>query len=263
MADGTVVYLDSAGNGQLATQGNIRLVKLADGKIAYELIDKSLENTVIANNTVSNPKASKAINISLSDGSKVWLNSGSSISYPVLFTGTERKVSLQGEGYFEVTKVNLPNGGPVQKFMVEAGSTTTEVLGTRFNINAYNDDNDVKVTLLEGSVALSSGSSKVNIKPGQQAKAQGGGISINNHVNMDEVMAWKNGFFQFDNTRIEEVMNQIARWYNVDVDYPQGVPKNKYWGSIRRDQKLEDVFKVLQESGAHFKINGNKVTVLP
>ena len=211
----------------------------------------------IAYNTLSNPKGSTVINLQLSDGTKVWLNAASSLKYPVNFTTNERKVELTGEGYFEVAKDKN------KKFLVIAGNTETVVLGTHFNISAYENETQIKTTLIEGSVKINSLGRSVQIRPGQQAITSDKTMMINRGVNISEVLAWKNGLFQFNNTDIKTVMNAISLWYDVEVQYPKGIPKDKYWGSIRRDQNLSDVLKVLKESGARFTIEGKSVVVYP
>ncbi|TXH21337.1 MAG: DUF4974 domain-containing protein [Chitinophagaceae bacterium] len=262
MADGTVVYLDSIADGQLATQGNVRLVKLADGKISYEIVDQSLTVASIPQNTVSNPKGSKAINITLSDGSKVWLNAGSSITYPVIFTEAERTVTLKGEGYFEVAHI-VDTKGVLQKFVVAANQTQTEVLGTHFNINAYDDEAAVRVTLLEGKVNVLSGVNKMRLAPGQQAKVQGESISLNRNVNIDEVMAWKSGSFYFEKADLGEVVRQLARWYDLDVVFKGNIPKRNFEGEMQKDLSLKQALKILENNQINFKLEGRTIYIMP
>lgn len=253
LANGAVMYLDSVGNGQLATEGNVRLVKLANGKIVYEILDPAVQASKIVQNTVSNPKASQAINITLSDGTRVWLNAESSITYPVLFTGTERTVTLKGEGYFEVTQV-VDKKGTAQKFVVTAGNTQTEVLGTSFNISAYDDEAAVKVTLLEGRVDVGIGSDKLRLKPGQQASAQTGNLALNKNVNIDEVMAWKSDEFIFNETELKEVVRILSKWYNFDVVIDNNLPTTYIYANISKKKSLNEVLKILESSGLKFRI---------
>lgn len=259
MADGSVVYLDSQMNGQLAVQESVQVLKLADGSVQYKATNSDAHTLPVAYNTLINPKGSRVVNITLSDGTRVWLNAGSSITYPVSFSRNERRLSITGEGYFEVAHDND------RPFRVIAGGLTVGVLGTHFNVKAYADDHLTTTTLLEGSVKVNAGDQVAIIRPGQQVRlSQGSGrLETVNNVNTDEVMAWKEGLFQFNNSDIQMVMRELSRWYDVEVLYPEGVPEGTYWGSIRRDQNLSDVFKVLEESGAHFKITGKQVTVLP
>ena len=262
MADGVIMYLDSVTNGLLATEGNVRLVKLANGKIRYELLDSSLKSFETAYNTVTNPRGSRAINISLSDGTKVWLNAGSSITYPVLFTGETRKVTLKGEGYFEVTQV-VNTKGMLQKFTVSAHKTETEVLGTSFNIKAYEDEADVKVTLLEGKVDVLSGINKLRLVPGQQATVQNTSITLDRNVNMDEVMAWKSGSFYFDKADIGTVVRQLARWYDLDIEFREKIPNRVFEGEIQRDLTLSQALRILENNKVNFKIEGRKIIIMP
>ena len=262
MADGTIMYLDSVTNGQLATEGNVRLVKLSNGKISYQLLDSSLKSFKIAYNTVTNPRGSKAINISLSDGTAVWLNAGSSITYPVLFTGETRQVTLKGEGYFDVTQV-VNTKGVLQKFMVIANKTETEVLGTSFNINAYEDEAAVKITLLEGKVNVVSEANKMRLIPGQQAKVQNGVIALNRNANLDEVMAWKSGNFYFDKVDIGTVVRQLARWYDLEFEFQGKMPDRVFEGEIQRDLTLSQALRILENNKVKFKLEGRKITIMP
>ncbi|HOZ84767.1 MAG TPA: FecR domain-containing protein [Niabella sp.] len=257
LADGRVVYLDDIISGNIATQNGAGVYKEAYGDLMYKPENNSSQSMSIAYNTLSNPKGSTVINLQLSDGTKVWLNAASSLKYPVNFTTNERKVELTGEGYFEVAKDKN------KKFLVIAGNTETVVLGTHFNISAYENETQIKTTLIEGSVKINSLGRSVQIRPGQQAITSDKTMMINRGVNISEVLAWKNGLFQFNNTDIKTVMNAISLWYDVEVQYPKGIPKDKYWGSIRRDQNLSDVLKVLKESGARFTIEGKSVVVYP
>lgn len=255
LADGKTVYLDSALNGELAVQGNIKLVKLANGQIAYQTASGEIVKE-LKYNTLSNPRGSKVIDMQLSDGSHVWLNAGSSVTYPIAFVGDERKVSITGEAYFEVAK------DASKKFIVDANETTTEVLGTHFNVNAYDDESDIRITLLEGSVKVSKGNSNNLLKPGQQAQVSNS-IKVVNDVDVEQVMAWKNGKFQFGGAGIEEVMRQIARWYDVEVVYELKPQDVHFRGGISRDVEASKVFKMLETTEAvHFRIEGKKVYVI-
>lgn len=261
LADGRKVYLDNAANGQLAMQGNVKLVKLANGQIAYSH-ESGVGSQELVYNTLSNPKGSKVIDMALADGSHVWLNAGSSVTFPVAFTGSERKVTITGEAYFEVAH------NPAMPFKVSKGEMEVTVLGTHFNVNAYDDEKEIKVTLLEGSVKVVSTLSRndVVIKPGQQAtlrQAQGDKeLKVVNGVDMEQVMAWKNGYFSFDNTDLETVMRQIARWYDVEVVYEGAIPDMRFGGDISRNNNASQVLKILEESKVKFRIEGKKIVVM-
>lgn len=253
LADGRQLYLDSIANGELVQQGNVKLVKLANGQIAYQTASGEILKE-IKYNTLQNPRGSKAIDMTLADGSRVWLNAGSSVTYPITFVGTERKVSITGEAYFEISH---DAGKP---FIVSKGAMQVQVLGTRFNVNAYDDETNIKVTLLEGLVKVNTRSESSLLKPGQQALV-GPDIKVANNVDTEQVMAWKNGRFQFESTDIKEVMRQIARWYDVEVEY-QDTIEEKLGGTISRNVTASQVFKMLELTGiVHFRIEGRKVVV--
>lgn len=258
LGDGRIVYLDSAANGQLAVQGNVKLVKMANGHIAYEANSKEIF-TEIHYNTLTNPRGSKVIDMALSDGSHVWLNAGSSVTYPIAFTGKERKVSITGEAYFEVAH------DAAKPFYVTKGAMEVMVLGTHFNINAYDDEQDIKVTLLEGRVKVSHRSSNDSrlMKPGQQViVGTDASLMMNNAPDIEQVMAWKNGAFQFDDAGIESVIREITRWYDMEAVY-QEKPTKKFRGTIDRNMSAANVFRILEETGGvHFRIEGKRIIVL-
>ncbi|MFT3949583.1 MAG: FecR domain-containing protein [Agriterribacter sp.] len=252
MAGGKTVYLDSAFNGTLAVQGSIQVVRLDDGQIAYR---GSAEALIY--NTLTNPRGSKVINMILSDGSQVWLNAGSSVTYPVAFIGNERKVSITGEAYFEVAH-NI-----AKPFIVSKGDLQVQVLGTRFNINVYDDESDARITLLQGSVKVKNGKKENMLQPGQQAQIASG-IKIISNADIEQVMAWKNGLFVFNRARIQDVMRQLARWYDLDVHYTGEVPEGKFKGEISRDLSLSQVLNGLTATRIHFTMeSGNRITILP
>ncbi|MBX2921658.1 MAG: FecR domain-containing protein [Chitinophagaceae bacterium] len=252
MTGGKTVYLDSSVNGTLAVQGNIQVIRLDDGQIAYR---GSTEELIY--NTLTNPRGSKVINMTLSDGSQVWLNAGSSVTYPVAFIGKERKVSITGEAYFEVAH------DIAKPFIVSKGDLQVQVLGTRFNINAYDDESDARITLLQGSVKVKNGKKESRLQPGQQAQIAAG-IKIISNTDVEQVMAWKNGLFVFDRAGIRDVMRQLARWYDLDVHYTGEVPQGKFRGEISRDLSLSQVLNGLTATRIHFTMeSGNKITILP
>lgn len=262
LANGTQIFLDSMANGQLAQVGNVTLVKQANGQIAYQMAGTQASNE-LQYNTLTNPKGSKVIDMQLSDGSHVWLNAGSSITYPVAFAGNERKVQLDGEGYFEIAR------DVSRKFMVNANATTTEVLGTHFNVNAYANNESTKITLLEGSVRETAGADKVILRPGQQAQVavqsvaqtHSGNISVINNADIEKVMAWKNGLFNFNGESLSEVMKQLERWYDVEVQYTQGVPQKKLIGKMTKDVTLNGLLIGLKELGVNCRLEGRKLIV--
>jgi hypothetical protein len=237
LANGQIVELDAIGSGTLvASQGEVNVMKTEDGQIVYKGTSKE-----VAYNTLYNPRGSKVISLRLNDGSIVWLNSQSSIRYPVAFVGDERQVEITGEAYFEVAK-NL-----TKKFIVVSNGLNIEVLGTHFNVNSYNENKNIKVTLLEGSVKIIKGGGICILKPGQQAQVANE-IQVLNGANIESVMAWKNGFFSFSGTSVEELMNILGRWYNVEIVFNKSIPNRQFGGHIATSANLSQVIKVLNES---------------
>lgn len=257
LANGKKVYLDQQAKGNIAYDGNATVEKMADGTIVY----KANNNVSLASNlynTLSNPRGSSVMDITLSDGTRVWLNAGSSLTYPVAFSGKERKVQISGEGYFEVAhNANMP-------FKVAKNNMEVTVLGTHFNVNAYDDESVIKVTLLEGSVKTSLGNKvAVVIKPGQQAQISNN-ISVLKDVNLEKEMAWKQGVFRFQDTNIEEIMHQAARWYNVEVEFGGDVSNLNFGGSVSRQVNISELLKRLEATNlVKFSVVDRKVIVTP
>ncbi len=238
LADGSKIEIDKSNNGTLKVQGNVRIVKQPDGSISYV----GNAGNQISFNTASVPRGSKPITIVLADGSYVYLNVGSSVTYPTAFAGNERKVEIEGEAYFEIAhNAKMP-------FIVQHGDVMVKVLGTHFNVNTYKDQPAMKITLLEGSVRVTKSSKNETriITPGQQAQVSNN-IKVKNEVDLDEVMAWKNGKFRFgEDTDISSIMSQVSMWYNVNVEYKGSISQH-FWGSISRDVNLSQVLKILEE----------------
>jgi ferric-dicitrate binding protein FerR (iron transport regulator) len=252
LADGTTIYLDSAANGPIAQEGNASIVKQANGGISYHLKGAATEGIMM--NTMHTPRGGQ-YSLVLPDGTQVWLNAASSITYPVAFTGKERKVRITGEAYFEVAKnKELP-------FIVNVDDKSSiEVLGTHFNVNSYADENAIRTTLLEGSVMVNG----AVLKPGQQARVDRQRLSVLNNADIDKVMAWRNGLFNFEDASLEEVMRQLARWYDVEVIYQKGIPDIRFEGEISRNIQLSNLLKVLARAEVKFKIEeGRRLVVLP
>lgn len=258
LGDGTTIVLDSAANGTLAHQGNIKVLK-TNGQIAYNKTDSKMDKPVYNTITTANGNQYQLI---LTDGSKVWLNAASSIRFPTAFTGNERKVEITGEAYFEVAK------DATKPFRVEFKSQSgkneeIEVLGTHFNVNAYGDEPEMKTTLLEGSVRIKNGDGIKMLAPGQQARITSKGIEIKNNIDLDQVVAWKNGYFVFNSVDIHTLMRQVQRWYDVDVSFEGTVSEDGYTGKISRDVPLSKFLKVLELNDVHIKTEGRKVVVMP
>lgn len=203
-------------------------------------------------NTMRTPRGGE-YRLQLPDGSKVWLNAASSITYPNIFTGDTRSVEITGEAYFEVAK------DAARPFKVQAGNMKVEVLGTHFNINAYPGEPVIKTTLLEGAVRIQD----AVLKPGQQASlAATGQFRVEDDVETEEVMAWKNGFFQFNDADMPTVMRQLENWYDITVAYEGRVPKRSFGGAIQRSLPLSKVLDILEENNVRFKIEGRNITVM-
>ena len=256
LADGRKIALDSATNGVLATQGATKIIRKADGNIVYENGKNAGESTMM-DNTMSTPIGAQ-YQLVLSDGTKVWLNAGSSITYPTDFMDTVRKVNITGEVYFEVTK------NPQRPFIVSTGNMNVRVLGTHFNVNAYSDERTINTTLLEGKVEVIN---KVNghitaITPGQQAQYDNFGVMKVEEVNTDNIVAWKNGMFEFNRTDIVSLMKQVARWYNINVTYEGPITKDLFTGTVPRNVSLTELLTVLKYAKVHFKLDKNNLTVL-
>ncbi len=255
LGDGSTIALNGAKIGKLAQQGNIIIKKAADGQISYKDVVVTYHGSKdIIYNTASTPQGGQYQFI-LSDGTKVWLNAASSIKYPVVFNGNERKVELTGEAYFEVAH------NAKKPFRVVSNGQTVEVLGTHFNINAYNDEQGIKTTLLEGSVKVSAEGMSNIIKPGEQARLENGAIHVTN-VDLDAVVAWKNGFFFFEDNNIQEVMRQLSRWYGVEVKYEGQLPSRRFSGEISRNVNLSQILDILSFKKIHYKIDGKTIIVM-
>lgn len=264
LANGSQIVLDSTTNGALTQQGNTKIIKLNDGQLIYNPLNHSstsLGTGKILYNTISTPKGGQ-YQIVLADGSRVWLNAASSLRFPTAFTGKERKVELSGEGYFEVAK------NAAMSFRVSVNDMQVEVLGTHFNVNAYSDESAIKTTLLEGSVKVKSERSANSVsrsallKPGEQADfTKDHNFKINSHPNLEEVVAWKDGNFEFNNTPVTDIMRQISRWYNVEVDYDGPIPANQLTGKISRDVNLSQLMEMIQYTGIDMKIKNKKITI--
>jgi len=261
LANGSRIFLDSANQGRITNQRNVE-IKIKNGQVIYFNEDDNAKNKaldlpkILAMNTLTTPRGGQ-FEVVLPDGTRVWLNAASSLTYPVEFSGRERRVELTGEGYFEVAK------NADKPFFVKTSDQTVEVLGTHFNINCYADENAVKTTLLEGSVKITSNSNgqTLKIKPGQQSINTVAEINVLNGADTDEAVAWKNGNFLFRNTDLLTVMRQLCRWYDVDVEYQGTIVSRHYQGRISRNVPVSQVFEILKTSGINFIINGRTIIV--
>lgn len=253
LSTGHKIVLSGVKNGELFTQGGAKVSKLTGNGITYAANDSAKKTSVF--NTLTTPRGGQ-YNLTLADGTRVWLNAASSISYPTTFTDRVRQVVTTGEVYFEVAH------NRDKPFRVITGQQTVEVLGTHFNINAYNDEQVVKTTLLQGSIKVSKADYRALLKPGQQSQIEGNIINVIDHANLEEVIAWKNGYFRFNNEKINSIMAKLARWYDIDVLYEGKISDEGFYGTISRFKKISEVLALLQQTkGVHFKIEGRRVTV--
>ncbi|MBA9078707.1 FecR family protein [Rufibacter quisquiliarum] len=253
LADGTVVDLDETQNGNVTQQGAVKIIKV-NGRLSYQGPNNGQQLALY--NTLSTPRGGQ-YQITLSDGTKVWLNATSSLRFPAAFAGKERVVQLQGEAYFEVAKnKHMP-------FKVVASEMEVEVLGTHFNLMAYEDEDRLRTSLLEGSVRVSSTQKQVVLQPNQEAVLQKNSHALQVHqVDASESIAWKNGQFLFHEEDLKSVMRKIARWYDVDVVYQSEIGEKSFTGTISRFEKIEDVLEMLELTGTvHFEQKGRRLYV--
>lgn len=258
LSDGTIITLDTAANGAIAQQGNAAVIKRANGEIQYDV--KGVAENKVMLNTMTTPKGGQ-YQLTLPDGSKIWLNAASSITYPVVFVGNERKIKVSGEVYLEVAKDKR------RPFLVDVdGKSTVQVLGTSFNINAYANEGNIKTTLVEGSVRVidlvKAARSRryvqgVTLRPGQQAVIANNAEDIRiQPANIDRVLAWKNGFINFESGSFQEIMRQIERWYDIDVKIEGTLPPVSIEGRMDRGVHLSDLMGVLNNFGIRTRLEG-------
>lgn len=252
LSDGRKIALDSNNINNLTEQGN--LIKNKNGQLVYE--PNSKHTNEVLYNTLTTARG-ETYSIILSDGSTVTLNSASSIRYPIVFPNGERKIEVTGEAFFEVSK------DPHQPFIVQASGMEIKVLGTVFNVNAYEEENRITTTLLEGKVQLTKEKNIENLIPGEQAEVlPSGSIQVKKNADMDKAVGWKKGLFVFKGDDVKTIMNQLSRWYDVNVVY-KGTIKDKFTGIINRNLPVSVVLEMLQQSTAHFNIDGRTITVTP
>lgn len=257
LADGTVIQLDSAANGQLAVQSGSRIMN-SNGLISYT--PSGGEAHVMAYNTLRTPRGG-TYQLSLPDGTRVWLNAASSISYPVVFSGKARIVEITGEAYFDVAQ----DAQAPFKVKVDENNLI-EVLGTQFNVKAYKEDDLVSTTLLEGAVRVAGNGKQLILKPGQQAQASVEQLAVKTlgQAGISQVIAWKEGRFNFQDVHLQEIMRQLARWYDIEVVYEKGIPDLEFIGEIERSLPLGEVLKGLKMSGVNFRLEkGKRLVVSP
>ena len=255
--DGSKIDLDDAKTGILASESNIDIKKTGVGQLEYTAGTQTVKT--VKYNILSTPLGGEYLLV-LPDGSKVWLNSGSTLRFPTVFIGSERIVELKGEAYFEITKnAKMP-------FLVRTNNAMDiKVLGTQFNVMAYDDEKNINTTLIEGSVEVLKESGKTTLKPGQEAilNKRSGNIKVAS-ADLEQAIAWKNGYFIFYNENIESIMRKVSRWYNVDIVYQGNLNNKDFVGTISRNKNVSELLKMLELTGAiHFSIDGRRITVMP
>jgi len=263
LANGKKIVLTKNLAGQLAQQGSTSIGVNGQNEIAYTggSADSNAPDTY---NTLSTAIGEQSpYPLVLADGTKVWLDAGSSITFPVAFTGKERSVKISGEAYFEVVH------NEAHPFKVIAKDQVIEDIGTHFNVDAYNDEKEITTTLLEGAVKVSvDGATStvekagIMLKPGQKSVLKNNTLDVAN-ADIEETIAWKNGYFRFQNEDIQSIMRKLSRWYNIDVQYSGAIPTEAFYATSSRYKNISEVLTMLQNTkGVHFKIEGRRVTVM-
>lgn len=277
LANGQQINLNDASNGEIANQSGVTITKAANGQLIYNIdlgASPKAKSGKIAYNTVTTPKGGQ-YQVNLPDGTRVWLNAASSLSYPAQFSENERRVVLNGEAYFEVAQIVLKKSGKSNKrvpFLVQTANQEVEVLGTHFNINAYADEPATKTTLLEGSVRVMAKEvekdnwkgNHINIlKPGEQSLLEQGNMTVRN-VESADAIAWKDGYLQFQDESIRSIMRKIERAYDVEVNYEGEINNEEIGGMVSKLRNLPDILKALTSAAqCKFKVEGRRITVMP
>lgn len=266
LADGRTIELDNASNGVIAEQGKT-VINKKDGELVYNEAGAQAKESNASWNMVTTPRGGQ-YQLSLPDGSKVWLNAASSLKFPVSFSGKKRVVQLTGgEAYFEVTHVTIPGTSESMAFEVQlSNGMKVQVLGTRFNIMAYEEESETKTTLVQGKVKVVNEQNKeALLEPGQQAlfTKTNGNLQVDKDADVAAAVAWKEGLFKFSHTDIKAVMRQLARWYDVQIEYDNKLPEKYFTGEISRRLNASEVLSVIEFAGVHCKIEGKKILVLP
>jgi len=256
LADGTEVLLDDK-NGVLVSEGAVKIIKDQD-RVSYQATAGQLDEKRY--NTLVTPQG-RYISVMLSDGTIVWLNAASQLQYPVVFTGKERKVKVVGEAYFEVKK------NPGQPFIVEANGTEIEVTGTQFNVHAYDEEPAITTTLVEGGVIVRKNNHELHLVPGQQAivrsEAENNTITLNETVNITQEIAWTKGLFHFEKASVADIMKELKRWYNLEVEFKAPITE-KYYLTISRQEPISKVLRIIEKTGnVRFTIEDRYVVVYP
>lgn len=252
LANGEKIVLGDARNGELAREAGVLITKTSDGQLIYEVKDQ--RNAAGSKNTLKTARG-ETYQVHLPDGTLVWINAASSLTYPASFAASKtRTVELDGEAYFEVSK------DASHPFIVKTAQQDLVVLGTHFNINSYADEGQTLTTLLEGAVKINE---RTLLKPGEQAQLSANGNIRVGKANIAEAIGWKNGFFLFEKDDLPTVMRQISRWYDMDVKYEGEIPKASFDGKVYRNLNLSKVLEVLKYADVKFKIEGKTIVIMP
>lgn len=249
--DGSIIQLNQARNGRIAEQHSATVLKTADGQLLYDAVESG--STTIQFNTLQTPKGGMYA-LTLSDGTKVWLNAQSSIHFPTAFSGVERRVKITGEAYFDVAHDDN------KKFVVEVGNTLVEDLGTAFNISAYSDEPEQQVTLVEGLALVRSNDQSLTLYPGQKVNTEASRLEAK-AADVESVTAWKQNDFYFNNEDINAILRQLARWYNLEIVYKTKKPEGRYSGMISRTKKLSEVLLILESGGMKFSLENKRLYI--
>lgn len=267
LANGKEIELDSAADGPIDNKSGIQIIKSEDGKVAYVPIHEQGQSSSMAYNTIITPRSGQ-YRVTLSDGTKVWLNAASSLRYPVAFNEGSREVELSGEGYFEVATVFSEQGKKVP-FTVSVRNTglpnamKVKVLGTKFNVMAYGDEAAIETTLLEGKVETAYSAGNASLSPGLQSTLEKSNLKFKvSKADIERALAWKNGEFRFNRMDIKGIMRQIARWYDVTVEYRGNVDNINLSGVFSRKSEVSQMLDILEATGTvHYQLEGNKIIV--
>lgn len=259
LANGREIILTDSLKGTLVKQGNVLIKKEKNGVVHYIVTksDHAVTDDLKGLNTFATPRGAE-YHITLPDGTMVWLNASSSIKFPTTFAHNERNIELTGEAYFEVAKDKH------KPFKIKFNNQVVEVIGTHFNIMAYADEPESRTTLLEGTVRIYRDQMRQTLLPGQQAVSgiNGKGFKVQ-QANVQQVMAWKNGYFMFRNVSIDKIMRQAARWYDVDIFYEGDWMNKEYGGRISKYKNISELLHNLELTGTvRFKVEGRRVTVM-
>jgi transmembrane sensor len=256
-ASGEKIFLNEVKIGSLSGGEGVSINKTDEGTLVYNLQSNNAKQSGSHTewNTIVTPRAGQ-YHIVLADGSKVWLNAVSSLRFPTAFNGATREVELTGEAYFEVAK------NKAKPFTVKTGGTTVNVLGTHFNVNAYKDNGEIKTTLIEGSVRLADGKTEVKLIPGQQGRTTGTGFIIT-PADLEETMAWKNGYFIFRDENVISIMKRVARWYDVEIIYKDDMKDRAFGGTVSRYKDITELLDYMQLTQAiHYRLEGRRVIIM-